>query len=328
MLYFLYGPDTYRSQRKLREIIIHYQKIHSSGLNLKYFDAKQSSFQEFKDIFQTVSMFKEKKLIVLTNSFTNPDFKSFFIKQGELFKQSKDIILFYEKNKISNIDIFFRFLIKNAQTQEFSLLTGTRLKNWLSQEVGKQKLKIEQSAQDELIKFVGNDLWRMSTELEKLASYKKRNKKEQSSFKKGTKKGTRFLIDIEDIRLLVKSKIETDIFTTIDALAEKNKKKVFALIYKHLDKGESVLYLLTMIKYQFRNLLIIKDFIEKQKPYQMILRESRMHPFVIRKTYSQAQKFTLKELMFFYQQLLEIDVEIKTGQKDAQLALDMLIAKI
>ncbi len=311
MLYFLYGPDTYQSQQKLREIIARYQKIYSSGLNLKYFNVKQSNFQEFKDIFQTISMFKEKKLIVLINSFANLDFKGFFIKQGKLFKQSKNTVLFYEEGKIALKDVLFKFLIKNAQTQEFALLAGIKLKHWLSQEIKKQELKVEQLAQVEIIKLVNNDLWRMSAEIKKLKAFKQSKE-----------------ITLGDVQLLVKSKIETDIFATINALAERDKKKAFVLIYQHLEKGDSILYLLTMIQYQFRNLLIIKEFIEEQKSYEIILKESNLHSFVMRKTYWQAQKFTLKELKKIYQRLLKVDIDIKTGKLNPQTALDLLIAEI
>ena len=75
MIIFLYGPDTYRSRQKLNEIIEHYKKVHKSGLNLKYFDLQKSSYQDFKDEIQQASMFKEKKLLVLKNIFSNPDLR-------------------------------------------------------------------------------------------------------------------------------------------------------------------------------------------------------------------------------------------------------------
>ena len=83
MLIFLYGPDSYRINRKLNEIIEQYQKIHKSGLNLRYFDLsdKDMVFQDFSDEFQQKSMFKEKKLIVLKNAFSHPGFQDEFLSE-------------------------------------------------------------------------------------------------------------------------------------------------------------------------------------------------------------------------------------------------------
>ena len=120
MIIFLYGPDTYRSRQKLNEIIEHYKKIHKSGLNLKYFDLQKSSYQDFKDEIQQASMFKEKKLLVLKNIFSNPDFKIKFLEQGKNFVKSDDIILIYEENKISESDSFSKFLKRKGNLRNLN----------------------------------------------------------------------------------------------------------------------------------------------------------------------------------------------------------------
>jgi DNA polymerase-3 subunit delta len=166
-------------------------------------------------------------------------------------------------------------------------------------------------ALNKLAEFVGNDLWQMENEIKKLISFK------------GGK-----IIKKEDVEILVKSRIETDIFETIDSLALKNKRKALELIHKHLEKGDSPLYLLSMINFQFRNLLIIKDLIEKGRPYYTFQKITQLHPFVIKKSYSQSQRFSLQELKKIYQKIFQVDLNIKTGKLDPQTALDLFIAEI
>ena len=50
---------------------------------------------------------------------------------------------------------------------------------------------------------------------------------------------------------MVRPKIETAIFETIDTLAQRNKKKALRLLQDHLDKGDSPFYLLKMINFQY-----------------------------------------------------------------------------
>ena len=306
MILFLYGEDTYRMKEKMKEIIEKYKKVHKSGLNLKYFD----NFEDLKDGMKQMSMFKEKKLAIINNPFSNIEFKEKFSENGKDFAKSEDIIVFYQE-EVNKNDTFFKFLKKNAKCQEFSLLGGLKLKEWIKKEFEKYKVKIEPKALETIIEYIGNDLWRMANEIKKLASYKK-NK----------------IIKAEDIELLVRPKIETAIFKTIDAISQKNKKLAINLIHKHIEKGDHPLYLLSMINYQFRNLLIVKDFIERRKPYSIILKKSGLHPFVVRKSYFQCQKFTFQELKKIFQKIFEVDLNIKTGRIKPEIALDMLIAEI
>lgn len=317
MFIFLYGADAYRSRRKLNEIIEHYKKIRRNGLNLKCFEAKNLNFQDFIDEIQQVSIFKEKKLIILFNVFSSAEFKKDFLAKEKEDKSltkiasSNDIVLFYEEEEVSQKDPLFVFLDKHAKCQEFKLLDSQKLKKWIEKEFFMHKSEIEQKAIQMLIDFVGNDLWRLSNEIKKLASYKKGKK-----------------IAAEDVELLVRPKIEADIFKTIEAIAVKNKKQALGLLNKHLEKGDSPLYLLSMINFQFRNLLIIKDLIERGRPYYALVKEARLHPYVVKKSYSQAQKFTFSELKKIFQKIFQADLRIKTGRIDASSALDLFIAEI
>jgi len=315
MIIFLYGQDTYRMKEKLKEIIASYKKIHKSGLNLKYFDCQKKSgeaiFSDFKNEIRQTSMFKEKKLAVINSPFSDPDFKEKFLKEAKNFLKSEDIILLYEEEKINKNNSLFKFLKKNTKCQEFKVLSGQKLNAWVKKEFEKYNTKIDQDALETLIEYIGNNLWQMANEIRKLASYKNSNQTQ-----------------VKDVELLVRSKIETDIFKTIDAIAEKNKKRALELLHKHLEKGDSPLYLLSMINYQFRNLLIVKDFIERCRPYNIILKKSGLHPFVVKKSYYQSQKFSFQELKKIYQKIFQVDLNIKTGRIESEMALDLLIAEI
>ena len=162
MIIFLYGEDTYRSRRKLEEIVAHYKEIHQSGLNLKYFDGNIVDFQDFKSELQTVSMFKEKKLLILTDVFSNQEFKDGFLKDAEWFVDSDNVILFYEEKGEFAHDRLFTFFKKHAQSQEFELLTGLKIKNWLKDEFTKNKTRIDPMALETMVNFAGNDLWQLS----------------------------------------------------------------------------------------------------------------------------------------------------------------------
>ncbi|MCX6722107.1 MAG: DNA polymerase III subunit delta [Candidatus Staskawiczbacteria bacterium] len=257
MIYFIYGEDSYRLKNKLEEMITGYKKVRKSGLNLIYIDAENKGFKEFYSQLQINSMFAEKKFIVLRNTFENEKFQEEFLENIKKLGESEDIIVIYEDGAPDQRTKFFKALQKNAKCQEFKYLQLAEVRKWVAQEFEKNKTKINIDAIDLLINFVGSDLWAMTNEINKLSNYKAGS-----------------IINKNDVEKLVKPNIENDIFKTIDAIASKNKKQALFLLHKHLDDGEAPLRLLSMIAYQFRNFLIIKDLQEKQSPYGVIAKTS------------------------------------------------------
>ncbi|MFH1968020.1 MAG: DNA polymerase III subunit delta [bacterium] len=332
MIYFIFGEDSYRSKEKLGEIISGYKQIHKSGLNLIYINAKESSFRDFFNNFRTTSMFAEKKLVILKNVFYSVKFQEEFLEELKKINDLKDIVVIYEdgaddpvrgqggsayptrkrtSNGVDQRTKFFKTLQKHAKCQEFKFLQPAPLKKWILDEFTKNKAKIDSGAQSVLLGFAGNNLWQMANEINKLSNYKRGS-----------------VITKQDVELLVRPNIENDIFKTIDALASKDKKQALNLLHKHIENGDNCLYLLSMIAYQFRNLLIIKELQDAQKPYPVIAKMSGLHPFVVRKSYYLCNRFSYEELKKIYRKIFQIDSDIKTGKIEPETALDMLIAEI
>ncbi|MCX6723904.1 MAG: DNA polymerase III subunit delta [Candidatus Staskawiczbacteria bacterium] len=311
MIYFIYGEDSYRAKRKLEEIILGYKKVHKSGLNLIYIDAGEYSFKDFYSNLRATSMFAEKKLAVLKNVFNDEKFQEGFLENIKSIENVEDIVVIFEDEMPDKRTKFFKTLQKCAKCQEFDFLSPAMLRKWAEQEFEKNKAKINPDALDLLLSFVKNDMWRMSNEINKLSNYKKG-----------------FIIEKKDIELLVKPNIENDIFKTIEALASNDKKQALSLLHKHFEDGDNALYLLSMISYQFRNLLIIKELQDSKQPYAMVVKKSGLHPFVVQKSFYLCDRFSMVELKKIYRKIFQIDSDIKTGKIEAETALDMLLSEI
>ena len=310
MLILLYGEDTFRSRQKLNEIIQEYQAKHQTGLNSMRFAENNLEFDKIRERIEAVSMFDEKKLIILENVFKNKDFQDNFFKYAKKnkLKDNKDIIvIFYWEGKLA-ITALKRQV---SMLEEFKPLEGINLNDWIKKEVNKNQAEIDPEAVNKLIAYVGNDLWQMSNEINKLVSYKAGK-----------------LINSQDVEIMIKAKIDLNIFKTLDALAQKDKKTAWRLLHEHLEQGENEIYLLSRFIYQIRVLLKLKDLMEKGTQYYNLAKISKLHPFVVKKSSEQLRNFTLDQLKKIYQQLLDIDLKIKSGRIDGATALDLLIGEI
>ncbi|MDD5144581.1 MAG: DNA polymerase III subunit delta [Candidatus Pacebacteria bacterium] len=311
MIIFLYGEDTFSSRQKLNEIIEEYKKANKKGLSLRYFDAKNLSFLDLKNELQQSSIFAEKKLIVLADAFLNQKFKDDFLENTKKFSFGENIIVFFQGSKVDARDRFLKYLKKEAKTQEFQPLEGEKLETWVDDEFAKFGGRAGKEVQKKLIEYVGSDLWQMENEIKKLASFKGKD-----------------VIGSKDIDLLVSPKIDLDIFEAIDAIAQKNRKKAISLMHNHLEKGDSPVYLIYMINYQFRNLLLVRDLIDKNYPYYHAVKATGLKPFVLRKSWELAQKFSFPELKKIYQKIFQADFSIKTGKLKPEVAIDSLLCDI
>ncbi|OGD56787.1 DNA polymerase III subunit delta, partial [Candidatus Berkelbacteria bacterium RBG_13_40_8] len=226
-------------------------------------------------------------------------------------KVPSSTVLVFTETKPDKRTALFKKLLKAEKIQEFKPLEEDQLKRWIKKEIDLRGGQVESDGISKLVSYIGNDLWRMSNEIDKLITYDKK-------------------ITTDSIELLVKSQVESDIFKMIDAIGQKNLRVALKECQNLLQTGANELYILTMIVYQYRNLLIIKDFIECSKGNLNswdLARKAGLHPYVVQKTTNQARNFTIEDLKKSYRTLLDFDLRIKTGKIEGKAALSLLIAR-
>jgi len=310
MIIFLYGQDTFRLSNKLKEIINYYKNLHKNSLNLDFFDLKKDNFENFKNILETKSIFKGKKLLILENSSENPDFQKKFLKIKDRVLNSKDILIFVERKEISKNN-FFNFLLLNGKSQNFPILENWNLEKWLDEYLEKNKIDIDDLAKKILIENNGSDLWALTNEIKKLQNYKNNEQ-----------------IREEDVKTLAIQKLDLNIFKTIEMIAKNKKRESLKLIKEHLTEGTNPMFLFSMIAFQFRKILMIKNLIENKKNIWQIERIIKLPRQTLSKNILLAKNFSFLKLKKIYKNLVLKDIKIKTGLLDPETALYLFISEI
>ncbi len=292
MLVLVYGKDSYRVQDKINQIVSTFK-----GASI-FIDNKNDLIKIEEQLLQN-SIFQEKNLFIINNLW-------FLIKENKklvsLIDKSKETTLVFKEEKIDKKSQ--EFFNKKGKVFNFENLKRQEISSWIKQRIKDLGGDIEIEALFLLTEYVKDDLWLAANEIDKLLSYKK---------------GT---IRKQDVILLVYPKIEGDIFKALDFLASKNPKQALEIFYKHIKKGDHVLYLLTMISFQFRNLIIVKT--NKKNTSN----ELDMHPFVFQKSLKLANSFSEQDLKRIYQKILQTEINIKTGKLMPEVAFDFLIIDI
>jgi DNA polymerase-3 subunit delta len=304
MLIFLYGADTLRLGRKMKQIVSEY-KNRSKGSDFAVFDAEDISAHDFFRAFFQPSLFAAKKFFIVKNPIASKEFKEAIIGRIGEISASPNNILFCQKGKVLKADRFLKALSKAGQVQEFIPLGGADLEQWIAAELAALGRPESAGIAPLLARRLGNDLWLVANEIRKLVN-----------FAAGRK------ITSADIEKNISAVFENNIFQTVDALAGQNKKEAIAMIRRHIARGDHPLYLLAMIAGQFKNLLLVKNFSAAGA------RRLGMHPYVFAKTVAQARRFEAARLKKDYFLIRQADFDIKTGKIDALAGLDLLVAAL
>jgi len=339
MIIFLFGQNSYQSRQKLKEIIGRYQTKYQSGLNLIKINAADFNLADFQDKLLSVSMFAEKKLVVCFDFLTDLAVVSQeklqeFLKSNKVAKKENAILVFYEAGLPAKQNKLAKFLqVRSQQWQNFELLKSQALETWIKEEFKQQGLEINAVAIRYLKDNIGPDLWRLRQEVDKLAAYKTSATTtdpvcHSRSVCHPCENGNPHIITEQDVALFIAPQYESDIFKTIEALGQQDKKTALRLALRQLDNGADPLYLLSMFVYQWRNLLQLKDLLAWRIPYNLLAKKAGLHPFVVRKAVNQVDVFSLERLKKSYQCWQNTELVVKGGAVDAKQALISAILTI
>ncbi len=309
MIIVLHGKDIFRSTDKLSQIIEEYRKKRT-GINLKILDGKVS-FIDLKDEGRQMGMFEEKKLIIGKGLLERKDLKKEIEDNLEELASQDNILILHEEDEIKGkiIKEFKNLDEKEGMIKKYDKLKGLKLKNWYLREARNQKADFDKRALNCLIEKVGDDLWRAKNEINKLANMHRKEK-----------------ITETRVRECVRGDFETDVFKTIDALGKDKKKIAIDLFEEHLKKGDSPFYILSMINYQLRNILVVKELQERNISYDEMKKRSGMSPFVFSKIMNNFKDFSFIKAKKIHRDLFAMDLEIKSGNITPEMGLSLVIS--
>ncbi|MBI1888346.1 MAG: DNA polymerase III subunit delta [Candidatus Spechtbacteria bacterium] len=319
MILFLFGSDTYRSGKKLEEIVARYKAIHESGLSFHIFDEERCDFQEFKNALYATPMLGEKKLIVLKYVARVKEFRDAFLAWPgkDNFVKSKDIVIVFLEREADKKDPWIFWILKNSKSQEFKVLSGMGLQKWCKAYLLKHRILMENSAFFRLLQKTGGDLWTFENEIAKLKAYARSTRGEG---------GDGVEISSQDLNAFFRAPLEMNIFGFIDAFAEQNKARALKLLHGHLASGDEPQYLFSMLYHQIRNIALASDLCRNgERNVSNIARILSLHPYVAQKSVAQARRFGKEQIQQLYKILVELERDTKTGAYEPCTSFERLI---
>jgi len=195
--------------------------------------------------------------------------------------------------------------IEIATPNEFNLVEYTK------RELSRYNISASNPIPKTLVALTKNNIDKLITELIKIKDYF------------GDSEGGELTLEL--VYDLIPQTLEDNIFLLNEALATKNVKEAYRVFSDLMVQKEEPIMLIVMIANQFRLFKQIKVLQEQGMYAKDIAVELDVHPFRVKVASGQARKFKSEELGELLEQLANADLQIKTGQIDGQMALELFI---
>ena len=321
MLIFIYGDDALRVSEKVREMRDRFlSKFDASGMNLAEFHVSGSSELPFGEILQATQsapFLSEKRMVIvrgLLDSVKKPEHKQWI--DGLHRIPASTIVILAEDLDAKSVEKhgIFTAVKDVAEMHHYpqEKLVGAALTKWITERVARLGSTIDARTADALATRVGDDIWRLGTEADKLASY------------------ARGAVTMEMLDLLVTRDSASNIFSLVDAVAGHDARTALKLLQEERAAGSADLYVLAMLARQLRLLLQVKHLVAERPGVDkgVVATALSLHPFVAQKTFAQAGKYTLSALTGLHGMVTQLDRDAKRGKIDPTVAIDRFVAEM
>ena len=311
MNYLLYGTEKFLIDKEIKNIINNNQ---IEEINISKYDLEINSLNEILDYANTVSIFSNNKLIIVENAYIfsrvqNKKIDNTEILENYLKNSCDTIIIFINNNeKIDSVKKIAKLIKEKGIIKEFNPLKNinSTVKNMFD------NYKISDNSINLLIDRVGNNLELIYQEIEKLKIYKIDDKIITSK-------------DIEDVTI---ENINIDIFRFVDDIINKNKKNAIKIYKELLKLNEEPIKIIALLSSKFRLMFQASKLAKKGYTEDSISEILKVHKYPVHLAILSGYKYNSEILLKYLNDLANLDIGIKTGEKDKELALELFILSL
>ena len=310
-VYLLTGDEgylIYQAGKMLKDALVH----EGDEMNYTRYVEGKIDLAQVADLASTFPFFQEKRLLFFQQTNIIKTGKDEFLHILEGLPETTCIII--SEPEVDKRSRTYKWIRKNGYVAEFLKKNQKEdiLLKFLVRLLGQAGKKIRQEDARYILSLVGEDMFRIRTEAEKLIAYL----------------GEEEIISREAIDEIISPQIQDKIFDMVTALAQKNQKQALAYYHDLVLLHEAPMHILYLIIRQYRILAVIKSMQALHKPDGEIAKAAGIPPFSIKRYGSQLRLYKEEQLEDCLEKAVKLEEEIKTGILPDQVGLEMLLIRL
>ncbi|MFO8009450.1 MAG: DNA polymerase III subunit delta [Dehalococcoidia bacterium] len=328
MIYILYGEDDFSMKEALDRIKADSAQDSLGEADITTFEGSKLTYDELINACNTMSFLSPRRLVIVEGLLSRFEQsgkrgggKAKPRQQNE-WESLKNVtmpdstVLIFLDGKLSKNNPLLKGLAKTAEVREFKSLSmksgAPELSDWIRSRVRANAGEISPRSVQLLIDLIGNNLWVLSNEINKLCLYTGGRRIEES-----------------DINAVVSHAREANVFHLVDAIVQRRHGNAARILHQLLNEGAAPPYLLFMITQEFRLLIQVRELAAQRLGASEIgSRIGEYKTWKMEKLLKQTGNYSESILSNTYRRLLEADLSIKSGIMEGEEALDLLVADL
>ncbi len=283
---------------------------------VNYYDLEENELSSVLEDLDTYSFLSPRKVIVLKNTF-------FLESSSKLKVVDEDVEhLIKYLNKPSD-DVLFIMCTSKLDSRKKLTKDIKKLVNFVNSKITVNDVlreqfkdyKIDFKARNLLIQYTNENISMLTSECLKLKLFKYDEK----------------VITEEDVeKICFKAKKDTDkmLFEFVNFIASRNKKKAFELYLELLDYDYTPIDVIGRLASQLRLIYQIMLSYDDNISNNDLATILGVHPYRLEKSLPLVYNFSKGEIVSIIEKLGKLDLDIKSGKKDAKLAFKMFLINL
>ena len=317
VVYLFHGNDEPAIRETVRSLQARLGDPASAEMNLTRFEGPSIPTEELRAAAAAMPFLAERRLVIVHNpskAFASTDARQRLTQLLDETQASTALVLtesesLEEKHWLRK---WAQAAESRAFVKEFKLPEGSGMATWIQKQAASQGGEIEPRAAAALADLVGSDTRSAANEIEKLLALVNYGRP----------------ITAEDVELCsVQIGEQGDFFGLIDAIGASAPAKAMAFLRQLLDEREAISLFFGLVAH-FRLLLQANEIVAAGGGESEVAKALGIHPFRAKKLAAQSRRFSAESLDAVYAHLLDYDRGIKTGELDAELALQTFVAAL
>ncbi len=318
VVYLLHGDDEFAMTQVVAKMQAKLGDPATAEMNITRIDGRSLALNDLRNVTSAMPFLADRRLVILSQpagKLKSERDRDAFRKIMEGLPPSTALVIL-ENKKLKGNSWLLNWVGKNKERVFVKLCEkpkGGAMIRWILDHVKEVDGEITHQAAGLLAELVGGDTRTASLEINKLMSYVNCQR----------------AIEVEDVESLVALVAGHGeyYFALIDALAQREGRQAMDLLYKLLDQQPTLLLFHSLVG-QFRMLLLTREALEGGGGDQRVADKLSIHPYRAKKLAEHARRLELSMLEDLMRQMLDLDEKIKTGQIEAELALETLVASL
>ncbi len=253
--YFLFGPDSYLIENAKEQLLNTIKEKGGGDLLQTNMDLEESSVDEVVNMARSLPLFAQKQMIAVKGVMKLRE------KQGKKLEEyfhneSPFTVMIFTAGSLDRSDKerkIFEILRRGTKVVELPPLTEEKVKEWIDSRCKRAGFLIDPDAIDFLLEWNGNDLWRLSNEIEKVCLYL----------------GSDRSITLQKVEEAAGFSRGHSVDEFIKALAEKDEINALRLVPVILKDRDETNLKIWMLAQQLRQLLQIKEISAKMSAFEI-----------------------------------------------------------